>query len=145
MIQEASKEDLQELLKLYLCLHEEHIPDMTAGLERVWKQIMQDPNHHIIVAREEGRIVSSCVCVIIPNLTRNARPYALIENVVTDVHARKKGYASTCLAYACAIATAEHCYKIMLMTSSKDENTLRFYERAGFRSGDKTAFIKRLE
>ena len=33
------------------------------------------------------------------------------------------------------------CYKIMLMTGSKEESTLNFYRRAGYNSEDKTAFI----
>ncbi len=33
-----------------------------------------DLNHHLIVCEVDGKIVASCVCVIIPNLTRNVRP-----------------------------------------------------------------------
>ena len=53
---------------------------------------MQDQNHHIIVNIVDDKIVSSCVCVIIPNLTRDVRPYAFIENVVTHADYRGKGY-----------------------------------------------------
>ena len=31
---------------------------------------------------------------------------------------------------------------MMLLTGSKEESTLRFYERAGYNSKDKTAFIQ---
>ncbi|MBQ1713530.1 MAG: GNAT family N-acetyltransferase [Treponema sp.] len=142
MIREANKNDLNALLELYLYLHEDSIPNQDEHLENTWKQIMEDKNHHLIVNEVDGKIVSSCVCVIIPNLTRNVRPYAFVENVVTHADYRKKGYASECLNYAKAIAKKENCYKMMLLTGSKREETLRFYEKAGYNSKDKTAFIQ---
>lgn len=142
MIREANKNDLKALLELYLYLHEDSIPNQDEHLENTWKQIMEDKNHHLIVNEIDGKIVSSCVCVIIPNLTRNVRPYAFVENVVTHADYRKKGYASECLNYARTIAKNENCYKIMLLTGSKKAETLRFYENAGYNSSDKTAFIQ---
>ncbi len=142
MIREANKNDLNALLELYLYLHEDSIPNQDEHLENTWKQIMEDKNHHLIVNEVDGKIVSSCVCVIIPNLTRNVRPYAFVENVVTHADYRKKGYASECLNYAKAIAKKENCYKMMLLTGSKREETLRFYEKAGYNSSDKTAFVQ---
>ena len=142
MVREADKDDLNALLELYLCLHEDRIPEHNEHLESTWKRIIEDKNHHLIVNEINGQIVSSCVCVIIPNLTRNVRPYAFIENVVTHEVYRGKGYASECLNYAKQIAEQENCYKMMLLTGSKQPETLRFYENAGYNSSDKTAFIQ---
>jgi GNAT superfamily N-acetyltransferase len=83
--------------------------------------------------------------VIIPNLTRNIRPYAFVENVVTHTEYRGKGYATECLNYAKEIAQKANCYKMMLLTGSKEEATLNFYSNAGYNSTDKTAFIQWLE
>ena len=142
MVREAVKEDLDPILELYLCLHEESIPEKDAHIEDTWDQIIEDRNHHLIVNEVDGKIVSSCVCVIIPNLTRNVRPYAFIENVVTDTSCRGKGYAGECLDYAKKIAKGKGCYKMMLLTGSKDPGTLSFYEKAGYNRNDKTAFIQ---
>lgn len=101
-----------------------------------------DKNHHLIVCEVDGKIVASCVCVVIPNLTRNVRPYAFVENVVTHADYRKKGYATDCLNYAKKIAEECNCYKMMLLTGSKEESTLNFYRNAGYNSTDKTAFIQ---
>ena len=142
MVREAVKEDLDELLNLYLFLHEKNIPENSEHLENTWKTIIEDINHHIVVKEINGKIVSSCVCVIVPNLTRNIRPYALIENVVTNEGYRGKGYATECLNYAKEIAIKNNCYKMMLLTGTKNENTLAFYKNAGYNSDDKIAFIQ---
>lgn len=49
MIREANKDDLNALLELYLCLHEDSIPGESEHLRRTWEQIINDPNHHLIV------------------------------------------------------------------------------------------------
>ena len=142
MVREIKREDLKELLELYLYLHEDSVPEMDSHLEKTWDAIMNDDNYHIIVKEVDGKIVSSCTCVIIPNLTRGIRPYAFVENVVTHEDYRKKGYARECLDYAKEISVRENCYKMMLLTGSKKPETLRFYENAGYNSNDKTAFIQ---
>ena len=136
MVREVGKSELNALLELYLCLHEESIPEDGPHLKETWNSIIEDPNHHIIVNEIDGKIVSSCVCVIIPNLTRNVRPYAFVENVVTHSDYRGKGYATECLNYAKKIAIDNKCYKMMLLTGSKKESTMRFYENAGYNSTD---------
>ncbi len=142
MIREILKNDLDGLLRLYMQLHNNPMPEKTAGLLQIWNGILQDKNHHVIVAEENGEIVSSCVCVIIPNMTHNQQPYAFIENVITDEKCRKRGLATQCLNYAKEIALKENCYKMMLLTGSKEESTLDFYRKAGYNSEDKTAFIQ---
>lgn len=144
MIREAVKEDLKELLELYLYLHEDSIPEDSEHLRNTWNQIINDPNHHIILNVIDGKIISSCVCVIIPNLTRNVRPYAFVENVVTHEAYRGKGYAGECLDYARRIALDNNCYKMMLLTGSKKPATWHFYEKAGYNRNDKTAFYQKL-
>ncbi len=142
MVREANERDLKEILELYLFLHETSVPEETEHLKKTWDNIVRDENHHLIICEVNGKIVSSCVCVIIHNLTRNVRPYAFIENVVTHGDYRKKGYATACLNYAKQIAVENHCYKMMLLTGSKEESTLNFYRNAGYNSSDKTAFIQ---
>ena len=145
MVREAKAEDLTEILELYLCLHEETIPEQSEHLANTWKQILEDGNHHLIVNEVDGRIASSCVCVIIPNLTRNVRPYAFVENVVTHTDFRGRGLASECLEYARQIAQQYNCYKMMLLTGSRKKETHDFYQKNGYNSADKTAFIQWLE
>lgn len=141
-VREIQANELDALLELYLHLHETEIPENTEYLESTWQTITEDRNHHIFVAEENGKLVSSCVCVIIPNLTRGVRPYAFIENVVTHKDYRNRGYATAVLQKAKQTAEESNCYKMMLLTGAKDEKTLRFYQKSGYNSSDKTAFIQ---
>ena len=145
MVREALKDDLNQILELYIFLHSDDKIDDIGHLKEVWDEIIEDKNHNIIVNDINGKIVSSCVCVIIPNLTRNGRPYVFIENVVTHNEYRNKGYATSCLNYAKEIALGNKCYKMMLLTGSKRQTTLDFYKNAGYNSNDKTAFIQWLK
>ena len=140
-LRSAEKADLSGLLSLYSQFRHTPIPETNEVIMTIWEQMMADKNHHVIVGIEDGKIVSSCVLLIVPNLTHDQRPYALIENVITDEAHRHKGYASAVLDYAKSIAKQAHCYKVMLMTGSKLESTLAFYERAGFNRHDKTGFV----
>lgn len=142
MIREIQKEDFIGLMELYMQLHDNPMPEQSEEVMAKWNRIIADKDHHIIVAEEDGKIVSSCVCVIISNLTHRQQPYAFVENVITDERYRGRGLATKCLDYAKKIAEQEHCYKMMLLTGSKQENTLNFYRNAGYNSEDKTAFIQ---
>jgi hypothetical protein len=49
MVREVREDELNELLNLYLHLHEKSVPEMSEYLKSTWKTIIQDKNHHIIV------------------------------------------------------------------------------------------------
>ena len=107
MIREIRERDLDGLLTLYMQLHDNPFPQKDDQILALWHSILNDPHHHIIIAEEDGKIVSSCVCVVIPNLTRGQRPYAFIENAVTDERYRDRGLATACLDFAREIARQE--------------------------------------
>ncbi|MGI4940329.1 MAG: GNAT family N-acetyltransferase [Janthinobacterium lividum] len=76
------------------------------------------------------------------NLTQGARSFGVIENVVAHPGQRRAGLARAILADALEAAWNAGCYKVML-ASGRDEETLRFYERCGFKRGGKTHFEAR--
>ena len=100
-----------------------------------------DPMYNILLGELEGKAVSTVTLIVIENLTRNLHPYAIIENVVTHTDCRGRGYAKLLMQKAIETAAAHGCYKIMLQTGSKEDETLRFYENCGFNRNDKTGFV----
>lgn len=144
-IRHARPEDAEALRELYL-RHLTQSPPERPGTPDQWREMLERfsarPDYFLLVGEEAGRVVSSVTLVLIENLTHGMRPYALIENVVTHRDFRGKGHASALLAEAARLAGEAGCYKIMLLTGSKRESTLRFYEQNGFLRGEKTGFVK---
>ena len=143
MVRPIREEELPALLELYTHLHPEdaRLRPGDPAVQTVWQEIRNSPHLRYYVAETEGRLVSTCTLTLIPNLTRKLRPYGLIENVVTDPAYRHRGWATQVLQHALAEAWAARCYKVMLLTGSRQEQTLRFYEKAGFQRDIKTGFI----
>ena len=141
-IRELDKYDLADLAVLYTHLHvdDETAPSLET-LQSTWDAILANPDIHYLGCFVADQMVSTCTIAIIPNLTRRCRSYGLVENVVTHPAFRKKGYGKAVLQQALRLAWKQDCYKVMLMTGRKNEETFRFYEAAGFRRGRKEAFI----
>ena len=134
--------DLDALLVLYTHLHvaDDPLPS-TRALAGVWAEALANPRCRYIGGFIDQRLISTCMVLVIPNLTRGARPYGLIENVVTHQEHRGKGYGKALLARALEFAWSQGCYKVMLMTGRKDAATHHFYESAGFDAQSKKAFV----
>ena len=104
---------------MYLHLHEsEKLPE-TPELHSLWNEIIADEDYHILIGEIEGKIVSSVTIVIIKNLTRGMRPYALIENVVTHKDYRRRGYAQALMQRAIDIAKSEDVIKSCCLPGQK--------------------------
>ena len=141
-IRDLQEEELPQLLALYRHLHPDGWLEEGEAARDIWKTIQALSGYHILVAVEGGEVLSSCTLLIVPNLTHGGRPYGVVENVVTHLSHRGKGLATACLEYAWKLAEKQRCYKLMLMTGSKQESTLRFYREAGYRDDQKTAFVQ---
>jgi GNAT superfamily N-acetyltransferase len=128
-----------------MTLYRQLQPDdpMVEELKRkpVFESIIEFESNSLIIAEINNSVVSSCYLNIIPNLTRNLRPYAVIENVITDQNYRNRGIGKAIMQYAINKSWEAGCYKVMLMTGRKEESTLAFYKSCGLESGLKTAFI----
>ncbi|MBN1367487.1 MAG: GNAT family N-acetyltransferase [Dehalococcoidales bacterium] len=139
-------DELPGLLTLFKFLHidDAPLPD-EPRLGQIWHEFLTDSKVHCLVAEADNRLVATCTLTIIPNLTRGATPYGLIENVVTHGDYRRQGIATGLMNYARMLAKEEHCHKVMLITQRQEESTLRFYDNAGFQRNGRTAFVAYLD
>jgi GNAT superfamily N-acetyltransferase len=91
----------------------------------------------------DGRLVASCILVVVPNLTRGGRPFGVIENVVTHREYRRRGIGSELLHHALDLAWEAGCYKVMLLSGMHRVESHAFYESVGFQKGAKIGFEAR--
>ncbi|MCQ4159396.1 GNAT family N-acetyltransferase [Roseomonas sp. GC11] len=137
-IRPAREDDLPGMLALYRHLNERDPPLTPEQAAPAWAALLARAT--VFVAVAEGVPVASCTLVVVPNVTAGARPYALVENVVTHADWRRRGLGHAVLRAALEQARGQGCYKVMLATGSKEPGTLRFYAEAGFTGGTKTFF-----
>jgi GNAT superfamily N-acetyltransferase len=86
----------------------------------------------VVIATLGERVVGTCTLNLCANLSWTARPYAMIENVIVDRQFRQQGIGKAMLEFTVQQAKTIGCYKVALMTGSKRESTLAFYEASGF-------------
>lgn len=144
-IRKAIPSDAEALKVLYF----EHLTKYPPTEEQdmsLWKKMLdkfeKDENMYLLVLEEDNQVVSSVQMTIIESLTHNVRSFAVIENVVTHVDYRNKGYASRLLERATEIAKEKNCYKLFLETGSNRESTLNFYRKNGFEIDKKHSCLK---
>lgn len=141
-IRDIKKDELNQLLDLYTHLHRKDDPlPPESILKQIWEEIITNHRLSCFILEYNSKMVCSCTLSIIPNLTRGGRPYGLIENVVTHAEYRRRGYGTAILQHALDIAWKNNCYKVMLLTGSKDPAIHQFYQKAGFEKGIKTGFV----
>ncbi|WP_225334810.1 GNAT family N-acetyltransferase [Halomicrobium urmianum] len=133
--------ELDQLLALYRMLNPDDPELEPDDVADQWPEILSDDAIEIVVVEEDGRLVASCVLSVTPNLTRRARPFALIENVVTREGYRGNGFGKQCVRAAVDMAEQRGCYKVMLLTGTEEEWKLSFYEDCGFDRAEKTGFV----
>ena len=137
--------DLKSLLELYQQLDKDDDQALFEQSERTWQEIEGNANIQYFGAIDNGKVVSTCYAVYIPNLTRGNRGICFIENVVTDKQYRNCGLASKVIDMAISFAKDHNCYKVILQSGASRTEAHRFYEHVGFNGASKKAFDMRLE
>lgn len=93
MFREARAGDFDGVMRLYRQLQKED-PVLQDGSDAaVFEQILSTPGLHLFVLEHDGVVVATTYLNVIPNLTRSASPYAVIENVVVEESLRGTGPA----------------------------------------------------
>jgi ribosomal protein S18 acetylase RimI-like enzyme len=133
MIRAANEADLPSLLALYGELHPGDPPLSPDVAAATWRGIAAQAGRTVLVAEPDGTVAGTADCTVLPNLTRGARPFLLIENVVVAAAYRRRGVGAALMEASVAIARAAGCYKAQLLSRDSRSAAHAFYESCGFR------------
>ena len=144
-IRELTEKDLPSLLDLYIQLSESNKNLTLDESKKIWmNEIEENKNIKYFGAVENGKVLSTCYCVIIPNLTNFNQPICFVENVVTDKNYRKQGLGKRVIEKAIETAKENNCYKVILLSGIARKEAHQFYEKIGFNGESKKAFDMRI-
>jgi GNAT superfamily N-acetyltransferase len=140
---DAQADDFDAVMGLYRQLHPADPVVLDGRDAEVFAEILRRPGLRLFVLEVDGVVVATTYLNLIPNLTRGAAPYGVVENVVVDAERRGCGLGKQIMAGTLRTAWEAGCYKVMLLTGSRRASTHAFYERCGFIAGDKTGYVAR--
>ncbi len=140
-IRQAEDGDIPRLLELYRELGEIGHTTSQAELRRTPTQddyrrllagIRSFPGYELVVAEYQGEVVGTMMIIVLPNLSHNGLPFALVENVVVDHGCRRNGVGKQLMDYAVARAREAGCHKVGLTSNKKRRGAHQFYRSLGF-------------
>ena len=130
-IRDARDGDLEALIGLMGQLNDEPSP-LTDRHRAAFKDVIADRRQRLLVLERAGVIVATAAVIIVPNIGREGRPFAIVENVVVDAPARGEGMGGVLMRYIIDEARRAGCYRISLTSRKFRSDAHRFYERLGF-------------
>jgi len=141
MIRIATINDLKGVLALYKELRPLD-PDLEVNFANdKWAEIINDTKTYIVVAEIDGELAATCALSINNSIANGARPFAIIEHVITADKFRRQGLSRQVLEFSLSLAWEKECCKVMLLSGEKLQAAHSLYESVGFKSGIEKGFV----
>lgn len=140
-VRRLANDDLDALLALYDDIGLFDPKSDRQSVEQTWQRILASDLICHLGVFVEGVLASTCHAVIVPNLSRGVRPYAIIENVGTLATHRRRGLGSLAMRAIIAHCWEAGCYKVMLASGMQRSGAHAFYEALGFDARAKQSFV----
>jgi GNAT superfamily N-acetyltransferase len=137
----ARQEDLDGLLKLYKELRpHDPVLDKQHATQSL-HELLANPEINLVVVETDQQLTATCMLAIIPTLTNGAKPFGIIEHVVTTSSMRGRGIGNYLLRYTLEMAWQRECYKVMLLSGQQRLDAHRVYEKLGFRGDIEKGYV----
>ena len=128
---EAVAADAEAVVGLLVQLHPRYRGDARVAKD-VIEDASKDEKRNILVAELAGRVVGTVDVIIVPNLSHDGRPWAIVENLVVDEQARGGGVGTALVRRVIELASSSRAYMIQLLSLSHRLEAHAFYRRLGF-------------
>ncbi|MFY7865732.1 GNAT family N-acetyltransferase [Roseateles sp.] len=132
-IRDAVEADLPGLLHLFETsgLDTPGKGDMDS-LRKAWQQLSHWPGARVRVAESGGRIIGTLTLFILPMLSHQATPCAVVESVGVDAALQGQGAGRALMEDAMRLAAQAGCYKLALSSNLRRSDAHAFYQHLGF-------------
>jgi GNAT superfamily N-acetyltransferase len=142
-IRDAQIGDLPALLALYQSsgLDGPGNADL-ARLEQAWQQIQAMPLARVRLAETDERPVGTLTLFILPMLSHQGTPSAVVESVGVAADLQGQGVGRALMQDAVDLAAAAGCYKLALSSNLRRTEAHAFYEKLGFEQHGKSFQIE---
>jgi GNAT superfamily N-acetyltransferase len=136
-IRPATREDLPGILKaladLPVTTGEDEVFEIDqARAAPVIEKILAQEGRTILLAVDGAEVIGAADLIVVPNLTHDCSPWAMVENVVVSESRRGQGIGKALMEEAIRRAQGAGCYKVQLMSFKERKDAHEFYRALGF-------------
>ncbi len=125
----AKPEDIDAILVLQAQIY--RVANPPPNSRKALETQLTNPACQVLVAKINGKIVGTATIYFVEVAIR-AKPYALLEGLVTDENERGKGYGTEFFKKIIEIAKNKNCYKMIFTSGMDRQESHKFYESLGF-------------
>jgi GNAT superfamily N-acetyltransferase len=138
LFQTAVREDLPAIVRLLAddglgSQRERYEEPLPQSYYTAFEQIENDPNHQLIVARSDGRVIGTLHLMFLPSISFQGGLRAQVESVRVDKGCRNLGIGSRMMDWAIERARERGAHVLQLTSHLSRKDAHRFYEKLGFK------------
>jgi GNAT superfamily N-acetyltransferase len=137
----ARPSDIGSLLELLESAETSGVAQPRELAETIWLETLEQPGVSVFVSSAGDRVAATCMLITAPNLLREGRRHAFLENVFSHPQLRSLGHGKAVVKAALDHAWAINCHHVLMQSGRADSRVHAFYEGLGFKPGLRTAYV----
>jgi GNAT superfamily N-acetyltransferase len=138
VFRKARREDLPVIVRLLAeddlgSQREKYEDPLPSSYYAAFEQIGADPNHELMVAELEGRVIGTLHLMFLPSISFQGGLRAQVESVRVDKECRNLGIGGRMMEWTMERARQRGAHVIQLTSHLTRKDAHRFYEKLGFK------------